>query len=75
LMIVAAAAGLGVWLRRWWLLALPIAAATGAAFLLVMPGTHVDPDNPLAFLLIAVEASMAAGIALGNRVRRTPTMA
>lgn len=65
--LVLAAGGIGAWLRRWWLLALPPAAAVGAVVLLAMPGSHITADTPLPFLLIVVEA--AVGIVLGGRLR------
>ena len=40
---------------------------------MAMPGTRIDPDSPLAFLLILTEAFLAAGIVLGRR-RRRPTV-
>jgi hypothetical protein len=68
LILVAVLTGsLGAVVRRWWLLALPAAAAVGAGFLLVMPGTRVDPDNPLAFLLLLMEVCLASGVLLGKR--------
>ena len=57
----------GLWSRRWWLLALPPAAAGGAALLLALPGTHVDADNPLVFLLLLTEILLGAGVTLGRR--------
>ena len=73
ILFAAVAGGLAVWLPRWWLLALPPTAAVGAGLLMAMPGTRIDPDNPLAFLLILTEAFLAAGIVLGRR-RRRPTV-
>jgi hypothetical protein len=71
IMIVVAAGCLGAWLRRWSLLALPVAAGLGAGFLMLMPGSGGDSDNPLVFLLIALEMSLAAGIVIGNAMRAT----
>ena len=69
--LALATGGIGAWLRRWWLLALPPAAAVGAGVVLVMPGSHVTSDNPLPFLLVVVEAALAIGIALGSRLRHS----
>ncbi|WP_131740893.1 hypothetical protein [Actinomadura roseirufa] len=69
-LVAVLATALGTWLRRWWLLMLPIAAATGAALLLAMPGTRVDADNPLPFLLVLIELFLAVGVTAGKRLTR-----
>ena len=74
ILVVVVAGGLGLWLHRWWLLALPPAAALGALLVLAMPGSHVDPDNPLAFLLLLIEVFLAVGILLRRRVPPLPTL-
>ena len=72
ILLALVAGGLGWWKPRLWLLALPVAAAGGTGFLLAMPGTRVDPDTPLPFLLVLVEACLAAGVLFGRRRLSTP---
>jgi hypothetical protein len=67
IMLAVAAAAVGAVVGRWWLLALPLAAAAGAAFLVAMPGTRIDQDNPLAFLVILLELGLLVGILLRKR--------
>jgi hypothetical protein len=59
------AAGIGV--ARWWLLTLPLAMVAGAGLLLAM-GSKIDQDNPLLFLVLLLELSLAAGIVTRKRL-------
>ena len=67
-MIVAAVAvAIGTWVARWWLLTLPLAMVAGAGLLLAM-GSKIDQDNPLLFVVILLELSLAAGIVMRKRL-------
>ena len=67
--VVAVAAGLFV--RRWWVLAVPPAMAAGALLVMAMPGNTINPDNPLPFLLICLELLLAAGILTARHIHPT----
>ncbi len=67
---LAAALILGLWVARWWLLALPLVVVAAAAALLMLPGVSFDRDNPLFFLTVLLELALAAGISAGRYVRR-----
>jgi hypothetical protein len=73
-LLAIVAAGVGALVRRWWLLALPLAMGVGAALLLGMPGSTIDRDNPLVFLVVLMEIALAAGIVGARYVsrRRSP---
>lgn len=74
LLLVVVAGGAGWLVRRWWLLALPLAMVAGALLMLAMPGSSINPDNPLLFMTLLLEAALAAGIASGRYIHqpRTP---
>jgi peptidoglycan/LPS O-acetylase OafA/YrhL len=61
-LLAIVAGGVGALVRRWWLLALPLTMGVGAALLLAIPGSTIDPDNPLVFLVVLLETALAAGI-------------
>ena len=67
LLVAAVAVGVGWTVRRWWLLALPVAMVAGALLLVMMPGSSISRDNPLPFLALLLEAGFAAGIVAGRR--------
>jgi hypothetical protein len=68
LLVAAVAVGVGWAVRRWWLLALPVAMMAGALLLvMMMPGNSISRDNPLPFLALLLEAGFAAGIVAGRR--------
>jgi len=62
ILLALIAAGAGWLIHSWWLLTLPLAMAAGALLLLAMPGSSINPDNPLLFLTLLLEAALAAGI-------------
>ena len=67
LIIAAVALAVGAWVARWWLLTLPLAMVAGAGLLLAM-GSRINQDNPLLFLVVLLELSLAAGIVMRRRL-------
>jgi len=67
LIIAAVALAVGAWVARWWLLTLPLAMVAGAGLLLAM-GSKINQDNPLLFLVVLLELSLAAGIVMRRRL-------
>ena len=69
-LILVAAVGIaaGAWVARWWLLTLPLAMVAGAGLLLAM-GSQINQDNPLLFLVLLLELSLATGIVMRRRLR------
>jgi hypothetical protein len=53
---------------RWWLLTLPAAMAAGASHLLLMPGTRIDGNNPVPFLLPLLQGALILGILARRRL-------
>lgn len=71
LILAVVAVGAGLFVRRWWLLAVPPAMAAGPLLVMAMPGNTVNPDNPLPFLLISLELLLAAGVLTARRIHPT----
>jgi hypothetical protein len=71
LMVAVVAVAAGLFVRRWWVLAVPPAMAAGALLVMAMPGNSINPDNPLAFLFISLELFLAAGILTARRLHPT----
>jgi len=67
LLVAAVALAAGAWVARWWLLTLPLAMVAGAGLLLAM-GSKINQDNPLLFLVLLLELSLAAGIVMRRRL-------
>ena len=67
LLVAAVALAAGAWIARWWLLTLPLAMVAGAGLLLAM-GSKINQDNPLLFLVLLLELSLAAGIVMRRRL-------
>jgi hypothetical protein len=57
---------LGMRLRRWSLLAVPLVASIGVVLTLAVSGAHVGADNPAVFLVVLTETFLALGIVMGG---------
>ncbi|MGW6199853.1 hypothetical protein ACWF0M_27135 [Kribbella sp. NPDC055110] len=68
LLLAALAVGAGLVVRRWWLLIIPPAMVAGGLLLLAMPGSSIDPDNPLLFVALLLELSLGAGLLTARSV-------
>ena len=69
-LLAIVAEGVGALVRRWWLLTLPLVMGVGAVLLLAMPGSTIDLDNPLVFLVVLLE--MTWPLDRQRRVREPP---
>ncbi len=67
-LVAAVGIAAGAWVARWWLLTLPLAMVAGAGLLLAM-GSKINQDNPLLFLVLLLELSLATGIVMRRRLR------
>ncbi len=67
-LVAAVGIAAGAWVARWWLLTLPLAMVAGAGLLLAM-GSQINQDNPLLFLVLLLELSLATGIVMRRRLR------
>ena len=67
-LVAAVGIAAGALVARWWLLTLPLAMVAGAALLLAM-GSKINQDNPLLFLVLLLELSLATGIVMRRRLR------